>query len=72
MYTAVSSGCSSIHVCDFLQARAVGVIPYLGTFLTDLTMTHSAFHDTLHVREAVSHQSLVINHKLMNSLWEEW
>ena len=26
----------------------MGVIPYLGTFLTDLTMTHTAFPDHIH------------------------
>lgn len=50
-YIAVVLLLYSIMMCGFLQARAVGVIPYLGTFLTDLTMTHTAFPDTLHVRE---------------------
>ena len=62
-----------MFICsDFLQARAMGVIPYLGTFLTDLTMTHSAFPDTLHVRQTVSLWSRVINCMIMSSLGEEW
>ena len=71
MRTALSSA-PPVFICsDFLQARAMGVIPYLGTFLTDLTMTHSAFPDTLHVRQTVGLWSQVII-TIMSSLGEEW
>ncbi|CAI8037746.1 Ral guanine nucleotide dissociation stimulator-like 1 [Geodia barretti] len=43
------------------QGKAMGVIPYLGTFLTDLTMTNTAFPDTIHSKSGAGREVGLVN-----------
>ena len=42
--------CVCVCVCEVCCQVVQGVVPFLGTFLSDLTMLHAAHKDKLEVR----------------------